>query len=87
MSFSREKGREALFAGLFLSDNEERVAGSPLRSDAESSMGRMTTGAGRRLVWMWVAQGEDALSVADLLRPWLSAARRGQLERVFRADA
>jgi hypothetical protein len=44
-------------------------------------------GAGRRLVWMWVAQGEDALTAADLLRPWLSAARRSQLDRVFRADA
>jgi len=36
---------------------------------------------------MWVAQGEDALSVADLLRPWLSAARRAQVEEAFRADA
>jgi hypothetical protein len=35
---------------------------------------------------MWVAQGEDALSVADLLRPWLSAARRAQLDHVFRAE-
>jgi hypothetical protein len=49
-------------------------------------MGRITTEPVERLVWMWVAQGEDALAAADLLRPWLSAARRSQLERVFRAD-
>jgi hypothetical protein len=36
---------------------------------------------------MWVvAEREDALTAADLLRPWLTAARRAQLERVFRAE-
>jgi hypothetical protein len=34
---------------------------------------------------MWVAEGEDALSVADFLRRRLSAARCAQLDRVFRA--
>jgi len=37
--------------------------------------GPYNNGAGRRLVWMWFAQGEDALTAADRLRPWLSAAR------------
>jgi len=41
----------------------------------------------RKRAWTWVAEGEDALIAADLLRPWLSTARRGQLERVFRAEA
>jgi hypothetical protein len=36
---------------------------------------------------MWVAQGEDALAAAELPRPWLSAARRAQLDCVFGADA
>ena len=48
--------------------------------------GPYSNGAGRKLVWMWVAEGEDALSAADLLRTWLSRARRAQLERVFRAE-
>jgi hypothetical protein len=40
----------------------------------------------RKPVWVWLADCEDAWSVAALLRPWLSAVRRAQLERVFRAD-
>jgi hypothetical protein len=43
-------------------------------------------GSRSRFVGMWVAEGEDALSVADLLRPRLSAARCAQLDRVFRAE-
>ncbi len=43
-------------------------------------------GYARKPVWVWLGECEDAWSVADLLRPWLSAARRAQLERVFRAD-
>jgi len=34
-----------------------------------------------------VAEGEDAYDAANSLRPWLSAVRRVQLERVFRAEA
>jgi len=49
--------------------------------------GPYSNGARRKRVWMWVAEGEDALVAADLLRPWLSRARREQLERVLRADA
>ena len=41
----------------------------------------------RKPVWMWVAEGEDAYDAANSLRPWLSAVRRVQLERVFRAEA
>jgi hypothetical protein len=41
----------------------------------------------RKPVWVWLAECEDALHVADLLRLWLGAARRGQLERVLCADA
>jgi hypothetical protein len=48
--------------------------------------GPYQNGPGRKPVWMWVGVGEDALDVADLLRPWLSAPRRAQLVRVFRAD-
>jgi hypothetical protein len=33
--------------------------------------------------WMWVAEGEDAWEAADLLWPWLSEARMGQIDRVF----
>ena len=38
-------------------------------------------------VWVWLAECEEAWTVADLLRPWLSTERRVQLERVFRAEA
>jgi hypothetical protein len=43
-------------------------------------------GSARKPVWVWVAECEDAWTVADLLRPWLSTVRLEQLERVFRAD-
>jgi hypothetical protein len=43
-------------------------------------------GYARKPVWVWLAECDDAWSVAELLRPWLSAARRSQLDRVFRAD-
>ena len=42
-------------------------------------------GCVRKPVWVWVAECEDALIVADLLRPWLSNERRQQLARVLRA--
>jgi len=44
-------------------------------------------GCVRKPHWIWIAQRDDALSVADELRPWLTAARRAQLERVLRAEA
>lgn len=37
----------------------------------------------RKPFWMWVAEGEEAWEAADLLSPWLSEARMGQIDRVF----
>jgi hypothetical protein len=56
--------------------------------DAEPFTGLTSLGDDiRKPVWMWVAEGEDAYDAANSLRPWLSAVRRVQLERVFRAEA
>jgi hypothetical protein len=66
--------------------NEEPVRRFAAAVRCGAVYGPYNNGAGRRLVWMWVAEGEDALSVADLLRPWLSAARCAQLDRIFRAE-
>ncbi|MGN6431825.1 MAG: hypothetical protein ACTHNB_14015 [Gaiellaceae bacterium] len=43
-------------------------------------------GSVRKPFWAWIAECEDALRVAELLTPWLSAERRRQLERVLRAE-
>ena len=48
---------------------------------------RSPDGYVRKSVWVWLAECEEAWTVADLLRPWLSTERRVQLERVFRAEA
>ena len=48
---------------------------------------RSPDGYVRKPVWVWLAECEEAWTVADLLRPWLSTERRVQLERVFRAEA
>jgi hypothetical protein len=50
-------------------------------------MGRMTMEPAKDVFGCGSPQGEKALSVADLLRRWLSSARRAQLEEAFRADA
>jgi len=47
--------------------------------------GPYNNGPNRKQAWMWIAEGEDAMNVAELLRPRLSTARRKQLEQVFRA--
>jgi hypothetical protein len=48
---------------------------------------RSRDGYVRKPAWVWLAECEEAWTVADLLRPWLSTARREQLEWVFRAEA
>lgn len=59
MSFSRENGQEGVFAGLLLS--AVRRFAVAVRCGGVSRP--YNNGAGRRLDWLWGAQGEDALRV------------------------